>query len=155
MKESLYDLAYHVFYDTAQKTPVDVDFNFSNHIDYPKIEFVPRYNAIIPHPIEFNGMYFFEGNVYDDYDEYKDSIWSLFLASIYHTAAHIKVSNYAQYEDWMENKTPEKCWKIIDFVEDIKVEKYLKNSYPEAWENIAQINKTYKGLHKTKIVKNC
>ncbi len=59
MKESLYDLAYHVFYDTSQKTPVDVDFNFSNHVDYPKIEFIPRNNVIIPDPIEFSGKYFF------------------------------------------------------------------------------------------------
>jgi len=154
MRETLYDLAYHVFYDTAQKTAVDVDFNLSTRVDYPRIKFIPRNNVIIPNPIEFNGMYFFEGHTFDNYDEYKDTIWSLFLASIYHSAAHIKVSNFTQYEYWMQHKTPEKGWKVIDFVEDIKVENYLKNSYPEAWENITQINKTYSELYKTKISKN-
>jgi len=154
MKETLYDLAYHVFYDTAQKTAADVDFNLSNHLEYPKIKFVTRNHVIIPNPTEFNGMYFFEGHIFDDYDEYKDSIWSLFLASIYHTAAHIKVSNFTQYEYWMQNKTPEKGWRVIDYVEDIKVEQYLKNLYPEAWENISKINKTYDKLYKSNISKN-
>ncbi len=97
---------------------------------------------------------FFEGHVFDNYDEYKDSIWSLFLASLYHTAAHVKVSNFTQYEYWMQDKTPEKGWKVIDFVEDFKVENYLKNSYPEAWENISEINNTYNKLFKTQISKN-
>jgi len=153
MKESLFDLAYNVFYDTSQASPADVDFNLSNQVKYPKIEFIPSNHVIIPQPTEFNGMYFFEGHVFDNYDEYKDTIWSLFLASIYHTAAHVKVTNFTQYEYWMQDKTPEKGWRVIDFVEDFKVENYLKNFYPEGWENISEINKTCHKLTKSTIPK--
>ena len=151
MKETLFDLAYNVFYDTAQTTPADVDFNLSSQVKYPKIEFIPSNHVIIPQPTEFNGMYFFEGHVFDSYDEHQDTIWSLFLASIYHTAAHVKVSDFTKYEYWMQDKTPEKGWKVIDFIEDIKVENYLKNLYPEAWENISEINKICNRLTKITI----
>ncbi len=154
MKDTVFDIACHIFKEVAQKKDDDLDFSISDKIEFPKIQYVPRVMVTVPQPMEFGGKYFFEGNVYDDYDNFHDSIWGLFLASIYHTGSHVKVSDYTKYQYWMQNKTPEKGWKVIDFVEDIKVEVYLKNFFPEAWENIREINTVYNSLYDTKILKN-
>jgi len=155
MKETVFDIAHHIFYDeVTQKSDADLDFNLSNKIDFPEIKFIPRISVTLPLPVEFTGKYFFEGNVFDNYDDYQNTIWCLFLASVYHTGAHAKVSEYTKYEYWLQDKTLEKGWKVIDYVEDIKVEEYLKKFYPEAWENITIINSTYEELYRTKTLKN-
>ena len=155
MRETVFDIAHHIFYDeVAQKSDADLDFNLSNKVDFPEIKFIPRISVTLPLPVEFTGKYFFEGNVFDNYDDYHNTIWCLFLASVYHTGAHAKVSEYTKYEYWLQDKTPDKGWKVIDYVEDVKVEEYLKKFYPEAWENITVINTTYDELYRTKTLKN-
>jgi len=154
MKETVFDISYNIFHEVSQKKEGDVDFNLSNKVEYPKIDFIPRISVTIPQPIDFSGKYFFEGNIFDSYDDYHSSIWCLYLASIYHTGAHANVSDYTKYEYWMQDKTPDKGWKVIDFVEDIKVNKYLRNFFPEVWENIEEINSTYDELYKTASTKN-
>ena len=148
MKETVFDISYNIFYEVSQKKEEDIDFNLSNKLEYPKIDFIPRVSITMPQPIEFSGKYFFEGIIFDSYDDYHKSIWSLYLASIYHIGAHANVSDYTKYEYWMQDKTPEKGWKVIDFVEDIKVKEYLRNFFPEAWENVAEIDSTFNELYK-------
>ncbi len=143
MKKTIFDISHKIFYETAQYSVDDLNFDSSDKIEFPKIEYTPKCRIIIPKPNEIGGTYYLEGNIFESYDEFHETIWSLYLATIYHLGAHAKVSDFNKYKHWLQNKTPEKGWGVIDFVEDIKVEQYLKKSFPDAWQNMSLIKTIY------------
>jgi len=151
MKETILDISHKIFYETAQCTDNDLNFDTSDKIEFPKIEYTRKCRITIPRPNEIGGTYYLEGNIFENYDEFKETIWSLYLATIYHMGAHAKVSDFNQYEHWLQDKTPEKAWKVIDYVEHIKVEQYLKKSFPDAWENMTLIKTIYNKAFNDKI----
>lgn len=143
MKDTLFNLSKRIFDKTISSSTTNIDFNISDKIEYAKIEFGKKIQVIIPKPIVLDKRYYFEGNVFDDYNKYQNTIWSLYLATIYHVGAHIQVSNYTNYEGWLKDKTTEKGWNIINFIEDIKVEEYLKKFHTDVWQNMAIIKIPY------------
>ena len=143
MKKTIFDLSYEIFYETAQSSDNDLHFNLSDKMEYPKIEYTPKYRITVPKPNEIGGTYYLEGNVFENYADSQETIWSLYLATLYHLGAHAKVSDFNKYTQWLQDKTPEKGWKVIDFVEDIKVEQYLKELFPDAWQNMNLIKAIY------------
>lgn len=145
MKDTLSDVAYEIFYEVSQKEPAEIDFQISYKKNFPTITSKPKLDIVIPVPRESAGKYFFQGMVFDTYEKDYEIIWSLFLASIYHTAAHANVTNYSVYESWKKNKTPDYCRQVIDFIEDVKAEQYLKNTYSNPSKNISALNSV---LHK-------
>ena len=153
MKKTLFDISHNVFYEIAQSTIDEIDFRTSDKIEFPIIEKTPKCRVTVPKPQSVNGIYFFEGCVFDNYDENYETIWSLYLATVSHMAVHAKISDYIKYESWIKNKTVEKCQRVIDFVEDIRVEEYLKKSFPDTWQNLASIKTTLDDLKNKKISK--
>jgi len=143
MKKTLFDLSKSVFDEIVPPSTVNVDFNISDKIEYAKIEFGKKTKVTIPKPITLNEKYYFEGNVFNNYEKYRDTMWNLYLTTIYHVGAHIHVSNYNDYQNWCADKKSEKSWNVINFVEDMKVEKYLKEHHTDVWQNMMSIKIWY------------
>ncbi len=146
MRETLFEISNRVFYEIAQSSIDEINFRISDEIDFPIIEKTPKCRVTVPKPQKIDGGYFFEGCIFENYDNDYETIWSLYLATVSHMAAHAKISDYTKYESWMENRTFEKCQKVIDFVEDLRVEEYLKKLYPNTWQNIELIKTNFDGL---------
>lgn len=130
---------YDIFCELAQKKPESVDLTFSKKIDYPMIIRFPKMSIIMPLPRFKEGLFYFEGFVFEDTPEQRSDLWALFLASIYHLAAHDAISRYFVYQKWVENKTDDVCIKVIDFIEDFFVEKYISSAWPEISKNLLRI----------------
>ncbi len=139
-RETFFDVVYDIFYKVANQTPENVSFLFSYEANYPLINFRPQLELTIPLPKIQDGNFVFEGMVFENSDKGKAALWGLFLASVYHLAAHAAVSKYHVYAQWCKKKTTDVCWKAIDFIEDIAVERYLSDNYPEIWKNMVNIN---------------
>ncbi|HSB50370.1 MAG TPA: vWA domain-containing protein [Nitrosopumilaceae archaeon] len=154
MKKTLFEISNGIFYEIAQSTINQVGFNTSDKIEFPIIENTSRCRVTIPKPRKVDDVYFFEGCIFDSYDDHFETIWSLYLATISQMAAHVKISDFSKYKHWVENKTPEKCWRVIDFVENARVEEYLKISFPDVWEHLMMVKTTYNKLVDDKILKH-
>ncbi len=153
-KKTFFEISSNVFYEIAQSSINEINFRTSEKIDFPIIEKTPKCRVTIPKPQKIDGGYFFEGYVFDNYDNDYEVIWSLYLTTISHMAAHAKISDYTQYENWMRGKTFEKCQKVIDFVEDLRVDEYLEKLFPDTWQNIEQIRMKFDSLQNDKILKH-
>jgi len=108
MKKTLFDLTKSIFDEIVPSSTVNVDFNISDKIEYAKIEYGEKIKITIPKPITLKEKYYFEGNVFADYEKYRDTMWSMYLTTIYHVGAHIHVSNYDDYKNWSVDKIFEK-----------------------------------------------
>ena len=139
MNETFFDFASQIFYEVAQKKPEDFGFFISNKIDYPEIILQPNLGAIIPLPRKQDEKYLFEGIIFQNTEASRHTLWTMFLMSVYHLAAHAAVSDYSIYEEWRKNKPNDVCWKIIDFIEDTAVNQYLFSTKQEAWFRIEKL----------------
>jgi len=140
MERSFLDFMSHIFYEISKKNPDEEIFLVSTKTTYPLLSFTPQPQVIIPLPRIQNEKYAFEGMAFENTENGRRNMWSLFLASIYHLAAHTAVSQYSIYDKWRKNKTQEVCWQVIDFIEDLSVEKYLSAVNSDVFENIKNIN---------------
>jgi len=154
MKKTLFEISKSVFDKIVGISSDDINFYITNKIEYPKIEFGNKILVTIPSPITLRKQYFLEGNVFSDYQKYSDSIWNLYLCTIYHVAAHVRLSDYTKYESWLKDKNYEKCWNVINFIEDAKINAYLKKSHHEMWQNMELVNMLYDTYYENKIQKN-
>ena len=154
MKKTLYEISKSIFDEVVGISYYDIEFYVINKIEYAKIEYGGKIKVTIPSPLTIREKYFLEGNVFSDYQKYNNSIWNLYLATIYHVGAHIRVSNYTQYENWLKDKVFEKCWNVINFIEDGKVDNYLKKINPKIWQNMTTIKTLYDNYHDNEIQKN-
>ena len=154
MKKTLYDISKSVFDKIVTPSTVNVDFNISDKIEYAKIEYGKKIKITMPKPITLNKKFYFEGNVFCEYEKCRDSLWNLYLTTIYHVGAHVQVSNYDDYKNWCANKTFEKCWKVINFVEDMKVDEYMEKHHTDVWQNMTLIKTKYDCYFNNKIQKN-
>ena len=143
MKKTLFEISKGIFDKVVGVSYDDVDFNITNQIEYAKIEYGKKIIVTIPSPLSLRDQYFLEGNVFSDYQEHVNSIWSLYLSTLYHAGAHVRLSNYTEYDQWLKNKSFEKGWNVINFIEDVKVEGFLKKEYPEIWQNMTMIKMLY------------
>lgn len=140
MEKTFLDFASQIFYDISKKNPEDEIFLLSATTQYPILSFTPESQAIIPLPRKRNEKHVFEGFAFENTENGWRDLWSFFLATVYHLAAHAAVSQHHIYNRWCKNKTPEICWKVIDFIEDIVVEKYLSTINSDALNNIKNID---------------
>jgi len=154
MERTFLDYTSHIFYEISKKNPEDEIFLLSTKTQYPLLSFTPQPQAIIPLPRVQNEKYVFEGMTFENTEDGKRHLWSLFLASLYHLAAHTAVSQYSIYDKWRKNKTQEICWQVIDFIEDVIAEKYLSTTNSDAFDNIKNINSSVMEKYKTGNVKS-
>ena len=154
MKDTVEDVAHQIFFDICEKKPTDIDVFFLKDIHFPKIEYLPRMTAYIPLPREINGNSIYEGNIFADYESGQETIWNLFFATICHAAGHAKVTDFGKYENWIKGKNKKKAYKVIEFIEDIKVNNFLEKSFPEYFQEINKIDKAFKIINEQKSIKN-
>jgi len=138
-EENFYEFSYQLFYEFAHAKPEQVGLILSKEIVYPLLEHGSRLKISIPLPRLINGKYAFEGLLFENTERGRISLWSLFLATAYHLASHAAVSSYSSYEEWKKGKDPGTSWQIIDFIEDIKVRKYISCASDEILQNIERI----------------
>ena len=150
MKETVEDVAYQIFFDICKKKPTDIDIFFLNNIHFPKIDYLPRVTVYVPLPREINGNNIYEGIIFSDYESGQESIWNLFFATICHVAGHAKVTDFSKYENWIKGKNQEHAYKVIEFIEDIKVNDFLEKFFPEYFQEIDKIHKTFKIINEKK-----
>ncbi len=148
-EQNFFEYVYDLFYKFAQTKPEDVSLILSRKTLYPIIEFIPEPEMTIPLPRKQGEKYIFEGMVFENSENGRKNLWCLFLATLYHLAAHAGKSGYSIYNQWRQNRTDDFCWRIIDFIEDTIGEKYILSADPEIWKNIENINS--KLLHLQKI----
>ncbi len=139
-EQNFFEFVYDLFYKFSQTRSGSNRVMFSRKSQYPIMKFSPELVVTIPLPRIQGNKYVFEGMVFDNTESGRRSLWCLFLATVYHLAAHAGVSRYSVYEQWQKNKTNELCTRVIDFIEDIAVEKYIAHTNPEVWESIKHIN---------------
>ena len=154
MKETVEEVAHQIFFDICEKNPMDVDIFFLDGINFPKIEYLPRMTVYFPLPREINGKNAYEGIVFSDYESGQDTIWNLFFASICHAAGHAKVTDFSKYENWIKGKNEKKAYKVLEFIEDIKVNNFLEKSFPEYFQEISKIDNIFKIINENQKEQN-
>lgn len=137
---SFLELAEDIFYNFSQIKPGSLNLVFTKKIIFPVIKYGSELEIIIPLPRKLNNKYLFEGMIFDNNSNDRKNIWCLFLATIYHLAAHACVSRYSIYSSWKKSKTADMCLRIIDYVEDSSVERYISHTDSEIWENMKNID---------------
>ncbi|MBS3926461.1 MAG: VWA domain-containing protein [Nitrosarchaeum sp.] len=153
MKETVEDVAHQIFFDICEKKPTDVDVFFLESINFPKMEYLPRTIAYIPLPRMVSGKNIFEGIIFSDYETGQETIWNLFFATVCHMAGHAKVTDFNIYKNWIKRKDKQKAYKIIEFIEDIKVNDFLNKSFPEYYQDIKKINEVFEVLNQKDNIK--
>jgi len=154
MKETIEDVAHQLFFDICEKKPTDIDVFFLETIHFPKIEYLPRMTVYFPLPREINGNNVYEGIVFSDYESGQETIWNLFFAGVCHAAGHAKVTDFSNYENWIKGKNEKRAYKIMEFIEDIKVNDFLRKSFPEYFQEISKIDKAFKIINEQNMEKN-
>ena len=140
-EDNFYDYVYDIFYKFAEVKPIDAGIVFSRTSIHPVLESIKEPVMILPIPKLVNDKYVYEGMVFENTPEGRKNMWSLYLATIYHLSAHVATSPYPKYEKWMKRKTPDSCWQVIDFIEDILADRYLYHKDKEIWQNIVNMEK--------------
>ena len=138
--ENFYDYVYRLFYGFSHVKPEQAGLAFSKNNTYPIL--LPKSNnqtVILSLPRKIGDDYVFLGLLFANTDEGRQNLWALFLATLYHLAAHATMSDYSNYEEWKKNKTEDLSWLVIDFIEDIKIQKFIEHNDPEIWKNIYEI----------------
>jgi len=143
LKDTFNDISRQIFYDVAQKDEQDVDIVLSNKKDFPYFVSKSRLIAILPIPRLVEEKFYLQGFIFDDYEKQKLGLWSFYLASIYHMGAHVAISNFDIYKGWSQAKTPEYAQKVIDFIEDFRVECYLKENFSAPAQIIEDLDSKY------------
>ncbi|MGI0004335.1 MAG: vWA domain-containing protein [Candidatus Nitrosotenuis sp.] len=138
MKDSIFSLSQKMFYAISGSTPEKTGVFFTDALTYPVIKY--NSNMVgIPLPKANKGRILFEGNVFPSYESSYKTIWHLYLATIAHAAGHVKVTDYSQYKNWMQGKNKDKANRVIEYIENIKVNEFLKSAYPEYSEMIMRV----------------
>ena len=129
-----------VFYTFSQIKPGSINVIFSKRTQFPIIKFDSELEIVIPLPRKQGEKYALEGMVFDNDNAGRKNMWCMFLATVYHLAAHACVSKYSTYDPWKKNKTKDISLRIIDFIEDVLVERYISHTNPEIFENIQNLD---------------
>jgi hypothetical protein len=138
-EQDFYESVYRLFYKFSNAKPEQVGLVFSKKTTCPIIQTKPNVQMTMPLPKKMEEEYAFEGMLFENTDEGQKSIWSLFLATLYHLAGHAAISDYSNYDEWRKNKTEDISWAVIDFIEDIRVEKYIEHNDPDVWKSCRSV----------------
>ena len=137
---SFLELAEDIFYNFSQIKPGSLNLIFTKKILFPVIKHGSELKIIIPLPRKLNDRYLFEGMVFDNESIGRRDLWCLFLATVYHLAGHACVSRYSIYSSWKKSRTEDVCFRVIDYIEDTSVERYISHTDSEIWENMKNID---------------
>jgi uncharacterized protein YegL len=147
LKETLQDVSHQLFFEICGKNPADIDTFFLEQMYFPKIDYEPRMTVYLPMPRQIQGLETIQGCTFSSPDTYRQTIFSLFLASVCHTAGHAKITDFNKYKDWMKGKNKKRAYETFEFIEDIRVNELLKNEFPEYFTEIKKIESVFNGLN--------
>ena len=136
-----------MFFDICGKNPMDIDTFFLEQMYFPKIDYEPRMTVYLPIPRQIQGRETIQGCIFSNLDTYGQTIFSLFLASVCHTAGHAKITDFNKYKDWMNGKNKKRAFEVFEFIEDIRVNELLKNEFPEYFTEIKKIESVFNRIN--------
>jgi len=139
-------MAHQLFFEICEKNPAEIDMFFLDQINFPRIEYEPRMTINIPIPRDIHGIQAIQGNAFYNLEESQQTIFALFFASVCHTAGHAKVTDFKKYKKWMEGKNKKRAYETMEFIEDIRVNEFLKNKFPEYHSEITKIEKLFNNI---------
>ncbi len=143
-------MAHHLFFEICQKKPTDIDVFFNDQIHFPRIDFHERMTVYIPMPRPVQGIQIIQGCSFSNMEKSQQMVFALFFASVCHAAAHAKVTDYDKYKDWMKGKNKNRALETMEFIEDVKVNEFLKNDFPEYYSEIKKIEEFFKIINEKK-----
>jgi len=147
LKETIQDLAHQLFFEICEKNPAEIDMFFLDQINFPRIDYEPRMTVTLPVPKEVHGIQAIQGNAFLNLEESQQTIFALFFASVCHAAGHAKVTDFKKYKKWMEGKNKKRTYETMEFIEDIRVNEFLKNKFPEYHSEITKIEKFFDDIN--------
>ncbi|MGY5144165.1 MAG: vWA domain-containing protein [Candidatus Nitrosopumilus sp. bin_32a] len=150
MKENIQDLAHQLFFDISGRKPIDIDTFFLDQQYFPQINYEPRMTVYLPIPRNIQGLETIQGCAFSNLETYQHTIFSLFLASVCHTAGHAKVTDFKKYKKWMEGKNKKRAFETFEFIEDIRVNEFLKNDFPEYYSEIIKMEEFFNQVNEKK-----
>jgi hypothetical protein len=104
----------------------------------------------LPIPKETHGIQIIQGNAFLNLEESHQTIFSLFFASVCHAAGHAKVTDFTKYKNWMKNKNKKLAYETMEFIEDIRVNKFLENKFPEYYSEIRKLEEFFNNINSKK-----
>ncbi len=147
-------MAHQLFFDICEKKPVEIDIFFSDQTNFPRIEYEPRMAVYFPLPRNVRGTQILQGNTFLNLEESQETIFSLFFAAICHAAGHAKITDFKKYKDWMEGKNKKRAYETLEFIEDIRVNEFLRNEFPEYYSEIRKITEFFNIINEKKVLAN-
>jgi len=143
MKDTVQDMAHQIFFDICEKKPTDIDMFFIDQIHFPRIDYEPRMTVFIPMPRIVQGMQVIQGCAFTDTETAQQTIFAVFFASVCHAAGHAKITDFKKYKDWIRGKNKKRAYKTFEFIEDVRVNEFLKNEFPEYYSEIIKIEEFF------------
>jgi hypothetical protein len=150
MKDTIQDVAHEIFFEICEKDPIDTDLFFLDQINFPKIDYEPRTTVYIPMPRQAQGMQMIQGNAFENTWTGLETIFTLYFASICHLAGHAKITNFKKYKNWMKGKNKKRAYETFEFIEDIRVNEFLRNNFPEYYSEIIKVEQFFNILNEKK-----
>lgn len=147
-------MAHQIFFDICEKNPTEIDIFFSAETNFPRIEYEPRMTVYFPLPRETQGMQILQGNTFLNLETSQETIFSLFFAAICHAAGHAKVTDFKKYKDWIEGKNKKRAYETLEFIEDIRVNEFLRNEFPEYYSEIRKIKEFFNTINEKNELKD-
>jgi hypothetical protein len=154
MKENVQDTAHQLFFEICQKKPIDMDIFFLDQQYFPRINYEPRMTSYFPMPREIQGLQTIQGCIFSSLENSRSTIFSLFIASVIHAAGHAKVTDYKKYKKWMEGKNKKRANETMEFIEDIRVNEFLKKDFPEYYSEIEKITLYFTNINEKAVLEN-
>ena len=136
-------MAHQLFFDICEKKPSEIDIFFLDQIHFPRIDYEPRMTVYLPMPREVQGIQVIQGNAFSNIEALQQTIFSLFFAAICHASGHAKITDFKKYKNWMKEKNKKRAYETFEFIEDIKVNEFLKNKFPEYYSEIKKIEEFF------------
>jgi hypothetical protein len=147
-------MTHQIFFDICGKEPMDIDIFFLSEIYFPKIDYTPRMTVYLPIPREMQGNQAIHGNIFSNLEKSSMTIFALYFASVCHAAGHAKLTDFSKYEKWFKGKNKERAYATFEFIEDIRVNNFLQNNFPEYHSEMKKIEQYFLGLIEKEEVKN-
>ncbi len=147
MKDTIQNMVHHLFFEICEKKSIDIDLFFLDNIHFPKIDYEPRTTVYIPMPRQAQGMQLMQGNAFEDITTAQETIFTLYLASICHAAGHAKVTDFKKYKKWMKEKNKKRAYETFEFIEDVRVNEFLRNNFPEYYSEIKKVEQFFNTIN--------
>ncbi|WP_299293878.1 vWA domain-containing protein [Nitrosopumilus sp.] len=150
MKDTIQDMAHQLFFEICDKKPIDIDTFFLDQLNFPRIDYEPRMTVYIPMPRQVQGIQALQGCAFIEDEHAYKTLFALYFASVCHSAGHAQVTNYSTYKKWISGKNKKRAFETMEFIEDIRVDEFLKNNFSEYYFEIKKIEDYFKILNEKK-----